>query len=601
MLYIFCCLVAIAVVFGLTLLFYWNVNHGLSNRSLHQQTWRYLIAAVLAVLPVMMTQQSPLRPDFLMAWLTGLLWLGTYPLLYHLTNRHTSPDYDNRFDPAFGLYMCGLFTAAALLCSPFPLAAFLLGVVEFALFMIPLAQIIWYLLYHTCIDANGVQVLQETNINESLEFFKSFSLPRSLAMIVGTLAALLLCIMANIASRQPLSNTGSLAFCSVYIVAMAWLMFRPHGGYLWRTGIMDLVASLRNYVINNTLYRTEMENRIRDLEVEPLAPAPDKPSTIIMVIGESACRDYMAVYHPEMAPDNTPWLSAMAKNDPHTVVFTHPYSCAIQTVPSLEKALTEFNQYNQKPFYKSVSIVDIARRLGFATHWYSNQGHLGSTETPITLVAESADVAKWTRQEVGRVQYDENLLKYLDEVDPTKNNFVVIHLKGSHFPFNSRYPESFAPKHERSVAGNVANYKESIAYTDHVLRSIYEYGRDKLNLQAMVYFSDHAQEPARSRKPNFSSFQMTRIPLFVWMSDDYVARHPDRYNALRANKDRYFTNDLVYNLMCGIFDIRSQHYDATESIASAQYRFRREDLITLDGQRRIADDNDEDNKSSNMI
>ena len=95
----------------------------------------------------------------------------------------------------------------------------------------------------------------------------------------------------------------------------------------------------------------------------------------------------------------------------------------------LSRALTEFNQYTDNNFYSSCSIIDIAHKLGFKVHWYSNQGHLGCSDTPVTLIANTADISKWTKQELNKIQYDESLLTYLDEVDPTINNFVVLHLK----------------------------------------------------------------------------------------------------------------------------------------------------------------------------
>lgn len=69
------------------------------------------------------------------------------------------------------------------------------------------------------------------------------------------------------------------------------------------------------------------------------------------------------------------------------------------TVNSLERALTECNQYNDKEFFDSVSIVDMAHKLGYKVHWYSNQGHLGAFDTPVTLVADTSDVARWTDQQ----------------------------------------------------------------------------------------------------------------------------------------------------------------------------------------------------------
>ena len=45
-----------------------------------------------------------------------------------------------------------------------------------------------------------------------------------------------------------------------------------------------------------------------------------------------------------------------------------------------------------------------------------------------------------TKQDLGKVQYDESLVDFLDELDPEENNFLVLHLKGSHFNFLNRYP-----------------------------------------------------------------------------------------------------------------------------------------------------------------
>jgi heptose-I-phosphate ethanolaminephosphotransferase len=83
---------------------------------------------------------------------------------------------------------------------------------------------------------------------------------------------------------------------------------------------------------------------------------------------------------------------------------------------------------------------------------------------------------------------------------------------------------------------------------------------------------------------------MTRIPLFAWLSDEYIACHPDRYEALKQNQDKYFTNDLAYDLVCGLLDIRSPHFDETASLASPHYRFTRDMLLTYEGKKHISED-----------
>ena len=121
---------------------------------------------------------------------------------------------------------------------------------------------------------------------------------------------------------------------------------------------------------------------------------------------------------------------------------------------------------SHKKFYDACSIIDIAHAAGYKVHWYSNQGHLGSADTPVTLIANTADVAKWTKQELNQVQYDESLLPYLDELDPEKNNFLIVHLKGNHFNFLNRFPESF------TKFGTQGKYDLEVNYADSMVLSI---------------------------------------------------------------------------------------------------------------------------------
>lgn len=65
-------------------------------------------------------------------------------------------------------------------------------------------------------------------------------------------------------------------------------------------------------------------------------------------------------------------LTAM-KSNPDFTLFTNAYSCVWYTVPVLEHALTESNFYNNKPFNESISIIDMAKKAGYKTYWFSNQ------------------------------------------------------------------------------------------------------------------------------------------------------------------------------------------------------------------------------------
>lgn len=298
-----------------------------------------------------------------------------------------------------------------------------------------------------------------------------------------------------------------------------------------------------------------------------------KGKTFILVIGESASRDYMEAFTPTDANRHTtPWLSAMAGNTSRVFLFSNAYSCHFQTVPTLERALTAMSQYNSLRFVSAPSIVDAAHALGIKVYWFSNQGHIGQNDTPVTLVAENADYAKWTSQRLNHQPYDGEMVKLLPEINVSEDKLLVFHLMGSHFTYSNRYPPAheYFPTH--GGADYVAAYRNSIRYTDSFLKAVYDYASENLNLQAMVYCSDHADIPDRRRSPSFDGFGQVRIPLAVMLSDSYVSENPEVAAALSTNTMKPFSNDLLFDLMAGLWRVESPVLDKSLSLASSSYR-----------------------------
>ena len=588
-------------LFGMGYGVFRRYNMGLARNSIGQQFRRYLMASVQAVLPVCLSGVCGLSAPAIAAMAVSLLWLCTYNILYDKTHRASSPDYDNHMDIAFGIYLFGWLTALHALLSPVSpaAAAVAVGVTEAALAIIPLAEIAYYATYKVCVDDAGMAPLLNTYFSEAVEFVKSFGISRSVLALTAIALVLAGCIAANYAPAA-----GGMQWWQTLPVAALFLYFsiyiwKPRHGLFVRCGVISLYIDVRNYNRSLRRYRTGMAQRLAGLEVSlkglagsglPASSAEDKgPHTIVMVIGESACRDYMSAF-TEQPFDTTPWESEMKRDGEHFIFFKNAYSCAMQTVPSLERALTERNQYNGKDFSDSCSIVDIARKAGYTVRWFSNQSYIGINDTSVTLVANTSDTATWVKKVGGVQQFDTSLTGFLDDVDPARNNLVVLHLKGSHFNYINRYPESYARENHLHQGDDVECYRNSLHFTDHVLRQFFEKARQRLNLQAMVYFSDHGGIPDMRRAPRFLGFKMVRIPMWIYLSDEYQRLHPSVARTLKARRDAYFTNDLVYELMCGIMDVASNRYDETQSLASPKYRHTRDTLLTYDGRIRVKDD-----------
>ena len=589
-------LISFLLIYFLSYIFYINISKGLGHKAEYLQLRRFFPCALLAVLPIYLMVAPINYIPYIISLITGILWIVVYPLFYYLTYYKTSSDFGYHLDIVFGLYVISWTISLKLIVQYFNIfpsfLLFIISCLEFAIILIPITQILYYSIYKTCVNDSSIMLMRETDHNETIEFYKS--LPISIQLLIPVIVVLIFYII-NYGNQILLPLTTNIPSYNIYILLsitlfLTYYLWNTKKGVFIRTGIIELFLDVNKYIKETQLYASKLENRLKTLKVEPTKPDFNKQSTIILIIGESESRDYMSAF-TDYQYNTTPWLKEMSKTK-NFILFPNSYACKDQTVPALERALTEVNQYNNKKFYESCSIIDIAKKAGYKTYWFSNQGHIGSAETAITLVANTADKAEWTKQNLNKPQYDETLLDYLRTVNPKENNFIVLHLMGNHFNFINRYPQIFAKFSQPNKYDLIPNYLDSIAYTDYVLKRITEYAQTNLNLQALLYFSDHATIPDKRRSPNFAGFGTVRIPMFLYLSNEYINKNQDISLAIKNNSDKYFTNDLIYDFICGILNIKSNHFDETNSIASVKYKYTKEILKTNLGELWIKDDKD---------
>ncbi len=536
----------------------------------------------------------------------ALLWCSAFPLIYTWTYQTawfmSLVSYDFIIGTCFLLFLFSSENIAMRLMN-IKVAAALMTVFNFLLIIIPFVQYAYYVMVWHALSPASLMALYMTNWRESIDFLESNVGWWLLPVFAGLCALSFLAWRAHCrfgekirgkawGEKFPVDLRGAVlaAICvlSVYIGVFC---------YIPECSVAGLWKDVTDYARETAEYGAHHDARFASLEVDAANAMPalsDKPVTVIMVIGESASRDYMKAFTPECPYDNTPWLTKNAGGNRDFLLFSNAYSSWSQTVPALQRALTEQSQYNGKDFLDSVSILDAAKKAGFTTHWYSNQGRYGQYDSVITLVAKTADYAEWTDDSYTFTdKYDIVLKNYLQNVDPTKNNFVVLHLIGSHIYYYNRYPYDFArwKTEDGSGSGTSApSYANSILYTDYVLSQIFEYARDNLNLTAMVYFSDHGENLSISHNPDVFSFDMVRIPMFMYLSPAYRRLMPDEAYMLRISRDTYFTNDMMYDTICGMIGAKGNRYDSRQDLSSADYAFNREKLTTMLGQRRLIDD-----------
>ena len=578
--------------------FYLCLSVGIPDKTIYLQARRYIPCALAVALALQLWRQAQLQVRKL--WLHALVslaWLLTYPLSYWIPFHLNTNFIDNHHDIAIGAYLfCCLVCLHLLLLrflKDFRRSGRIMGILQTLLLVLPVTQILYFCSYGTPVSPAACLAMLQTNPSEAQEYVMQNIGVAGIAGILILFAALcFLLIKGN--GKQAVSVT--LSKKAVWAVALLFLASASYSvAKLPKTGALEAYFSARDYLHNATLFNELHAKSLADLQVTPPAVRPEKPSTVILVIGESASRYFMSAYR-ETERDNSPWMRTRA-GDPDFILYKHAYASWGQTVPSLERALTEKNQYNTREFHDSLTVIDLAKKAGYETWWFSGQGTIDDADTPITLVAKTADHSAWLEDTLlgtDKKKYDEDLLPYLKQVDPSKNNFIVLHIMGSHDNFINRYPPEFTRWKDPNAELRMDEYDNSLAYTDKFLEDLHAYGVEHLNLQAMLYFSDHGLNPIRKRHPELSDFISLRIPMLLYLSPEYRTLYPETAAALRSHADSYFTNDLIYEMVAGILNIRSNHYDETNSLASPAYKYTRETLKTRLGENSLAEDVDEE-------
>lgn len=585
-------IIAFIISYIVTFLVYYMVSKNLGNTPLFLQMRRFIPAALSFSLPFLIINKKHLT-TFIFSIFTSLLCSFTSPILFYLTYRDTATYISLPYDFAFGLYLFPILVFSTILLNNFihqkkSIINIFITFLHLFFLIPPLFQIFYFLKFSHCLTEKGTMAIYQTNITEAVEYLSSvgFLFPLFIIFIIGLFYINYYYVKKadKFISNYIFSNKNIVIILTLVITLSSYLYIN----LCPKTYFYELSISTYEYFESIKLYRDGRDKILKTLTVKNNNQT-SSPHTIILVIGESATRNYMSAFS-QLTDNTTPWLKSQ-KNNPNFILFNNAYACDYGTAPALSKALTESSYYNQKLFYESISFIDIAKKAGYDTYWFSNQGIIGSADTPITLVAETASTEKWTSQDHNiTTQYDEALLSYLKTVNPNKNNLIVLHMMGSHIDYNNRYPRAFQKWTDPGETGRLADYKNSLLYTDHILKSIFEYSMQNLNLDALIYFSDHGNDPNRSRNPDSTKFINLRIPMFIYYSNNYKTNNYQIINNLINNKDKFFSNDLIFDLMCGILNIESNHYNETQSLTSDKYMYTDENLLSGSGLKKAKDD-----------
>lgn len=431
----------------------------------------------------------------------------------------------------------------------------ILSVIEIIICSLALFEIAYYFLFGISVNADTLLILFQTNWLEALAFINSNRITFS-CFLLAIIAFSIFIWAFNKKYEADVSNKKKILAGVILLVVCIVNHHLVIGG--------EHLYLHRDFKIAQGYFK-QIKMLSEQVGIQEEITSDSNVRTAVIVIGESACRDYMNVYGYER--DNTPWMTQNRNND-NFIFFDNTYSSYKLTNKSLIYLLTEKSQYNDKEVYSSLNFIEIAKAAGFKTYWISNQGNISNYRESYNVVAQKADEKRFLEGS----SYDEELLGLLDISNGNNKNLIVIHLAGSHSPYKN-YPIDFKKFPNDNINDN---YDNSILYTDYILQQIFA----KLsphNLDLFIYISDHGEKKGMLR--NQFDFRMERIPFMMYCSDDYIKKH-NNFAEIENGKHKYFTSDMFYDTFLGLLGINKKFYMQNQNLFSEEYGFDKYNLKT---------------------
>lgn len=297
--------------------------------------------------------------------------------------------------------------------------------------------------------------------------------------------------------------------------------------------------------------------------------------TVVFVLGESVRASNLQIngYHRATTP-----LLCREKN---VVSIPDVYTDYIYTHTSVPHIMTRYDAEDPDKAYSERSFVSLLKQAGYRTAWLANQESVST----FVYFMEECDTLVYVNG--GKSLYvfdkwlDEDLLPaYEEELRRDEGRkFILLHTIGSHWWYNSHYPQRYEV-YKPVVRSRVisANNKEEMrnSYDNTILYSDYVWHRLISSLRGrnavLVYLSDHAECLGEDGYFTHGTDrpQLHHPACFVWYSDEFARRYPDKVKALRANRDRRWKSYFLFHSILDAADVRSRYVDDSLNIFRTQ-------------------------------
>ncbi|WP_246237782.1 phosphoethanolamine transferase [Pseudomonas akapageensis] len=419
-----------------------------------------------------------------------------------------------------------------------------------------------------------------TNYKEAGDFLPTYWQPISIV-----LAAFIICYGVGLTGLHNRKYYQNKSF--FFLVISALLL--GYGAYFYKTvkansfgkhAFLDLVAKdqstplgylsqigLTAHLVSET---EKLIQQRRESEVK-ITGISDQSNieTVVFVIGESSRPQNWSLYgyNKETTPnlDKQPGIFKFNR-----MCSTAPYtSVAVPSMLSLEP-ISDWNS-----IASTKSLVAIYRAAGYATYWLSVQ-EVDSFGGIIPQIAAEAQHRQYFER-----SYDGALIpeyeKILEKGD-TQKQAIFIHVKGSHFEYSRRYPDSFkkfTPATNSAKDRVTAEYDNAILYTDWLLSKIINQLQSSKKPSILFYSSDHGENIMDDSQGllghGIGNKYDLPVSAFIWASDNISSQQSLKLSILKERENQKISISSLPHTLLNITGISTSKYNSSDDLLSNDF------------------------------
>lgn len=309
---------------------------------------------------------------------------------------------------------------------------------------------------------------------------------------------------------------------------------------------------------------------------------------IVLVIGESASRNHHSIYGYPLA--TSPHMKNLGDS---LIIFTDAIASSTTTAFNINRILTFlYDSDDATRWSESPSLFDIFSHTDYKTAWISNQEKSGTWSNNTIALIRNADTtifAGGTSSDDATLQkHDDILLPYVERFMKQSEipKLIGIHLMGSHTLYRRRYPAAFRNfsadsvmavsnrRISRDMAGTIAEYDNSIAFTDSILSRIIGMSAVSERPAVVIYFSDHGENVYDGGDFIGRDELHVEVPFLVYPNKAFRLKYPEMTERLSSVSDKPFSTANVIHMILTLSGTSYRLYADSLDIISPRYRIR---------------------------